>query len=212
MNKKKFEFSGVSFILGCFYFFLAFVLLHGYWIGEPFESFLSLLATIYLGACTWAFPYIIAELEQLDSVVERLGYTIFEALSIVLYFFAPFVYIWLKFFNEKDEKVIFSMSKKKFEFSGLSFIAGCFYFFFSFVVIHTAWLGNPFESLLSILVIIYLGLCTWALSYTLKEFDQLINFVVEKPLGRVLLMGLNAVLYFVSPVVYIWLKFLTKNK
>ncbi|MCA9767093.1 MAG: hypothetical protein KC455_11835 [Carnobacterium sp.] len=104
MSKKKTKFSVISFILGCFYFFLSFVLLHAYWIGGPFESFLSLLVTIYLGACTWAFPYIIAELDQLDSVSERLGYTIFEVLSIVLYFVAPFIYIWLEFFNEKDKK------------------------------------------------------------------------------------------------------------
>lgn len=104
------------------------------------------------------------------------------------------------------------MSKKeKIEFSGLGFIAGCFCFFFSFIFLHTAWLGNPFESLLSILVIIYLGICTWTLSYTLKELDKIIDFVIEKPLGHVILTGVYIVLYFVSPVVFIWLKFFDKE-
>lgn len=104
MKKKKFEFSVLGFILGCFFFFLSFVLLHGYWLGNPFESLLSILVTLYLTACTWSLAYLVKELDRFDSEVERLGYTIFKGLLVVLYFVAPFVYIKLKFFNEKDEK------------------------------------------------------------------------------------------------------------
>lgn len=104
------------------------------------------------------------------------------------------------------------MSKKeKLEFSVAGFIHGCFYFFFSFVFLHASWIGNSFESPLSILVTIYLGICTWALSYTLKNLDWIIDFIIEKPLGHVILLFVYLVLYFVSPVVYIWLKFFNKE-
>lgn len=211
MSKKKFEFSVLGFILGCFFFFLSFVLLHGYWLGKPFESFLSILVSIYLGACTWSLSYILKELDRFDSEVERIGYTIFKGGIVVLYFVAPIVYIWLKFFDTKNEGYGEDNNKnnhsEKLEFSHTDFITGSFLFFFISIFLHTAWLGNFFKSFLSIFVTTYLGICTWAFSYTLKECDNIINAVLEKPLGRVILLFVYIVLYFVSPVIYIWLKF-----
>jgi hypothetical protein len=76
-------------ILSLFYLFLSFVLLHGYLLGESFESYLSILVTLYLLTCTWAFPYIIKELMLSDHEVERLGLTILKGMSVVFYFLLP---------------------------------------------------------------------------------------------------------------------------
>lgn len=201
----------MGFILGAMYFFLSFVLLHGYWLGNPFESFLSILVTIYLGACTWSLSYILKELDRFDSEVERTGYTIFKGLTVVLYFVAPVVYLYLKYFDtkneEKGEDNKRNNQSEKLEFSRRGFIIGSFLFFLTFTFSHSAWIGNFFESLLSIIVTIYLGICTWALSHTLKELDYIIDTVLEKPLGRVILLFVYLGLYFISPLVFIRLKF-----
>lgn len=91
--------------MGCAFFFLSFVLLHDYWIGEPFESFLSIIVTTYLVICTSAFPYITKELDRIDSYMERLSWlahSVYKILFVLLYFVAPVVYIWLNFFEEKE--------------------------------------------------------------------------------------------------------------
>jgi len=215
MSKKKFEFSVLGFILGCFFFFLSFVLLHGYWLGNPFESFLSILVIIYLGACTWSFSYIVKELDRFDSEVERLGQTIFKGMSVVAYFVAPFIYFYLKYFdtkneeNEEDNKR--NNQSKKLEFSRMGFIIASFLFFFTIIFLHVAWIGSIFESFLSILVTIYLGICTWAFSYTLKELDHIVDLVLEKPLGRVILLFMYLVLYLISPFLFIQFKFFDKK-
>ena len=64
MNKKEFEFSGLGMIMSLFYLVLVFGAVHVYWLGEPFKSWLSILISIYILICTWAFPYIIKKLEQ----------------------------------------------------------------------------------------------------------------------------------------------------
>lgn len=213
---KKFKFSVISFILGCFYCFLSFVLLHAYWIGEPFESFLSLLVTIYLGACTWAFPYIVKEFERFDDDVERIGFTIFEGLSVLAYFAAPFIYFYLKFFDPSNEENTEDNQRKnqreKLKLSRTGFIIGSFLFFFTVVFLHNAWIGPFFESLLSILVTIYLGICIWTFSCTLKEMDHIIDAVLEKSLGRVILLFVDFGLYLISPFVFIQLKFFDKKQ
>jgi hypothetical protein len=110
MGKRKLEFSFLGVILGGAFFFPFFILLHGYWIGEPFKSFSSIIVTTYLILCTAAFPYIIKELDRIDSYMERRGDTFFKGLFsfffkgllVLIYFVAPMVYIWLKFFEKKE--------------------------------------------------------------------------------------------------------------
>ena len=103
--EKKLEFSAMGFFLGCFFFFLSFVLLHVHWLGTPFESLLSIIVTIYLGACTWDFSYILKYLlKELDKAEYNPSgpiFFFFKGLLVLLYFVAPGVYIWLKFFEEK---------------------------------------------------------------------------------------------------------------
>lgn len=216
INKKKFEFSGLGMIMGLIYLVIFFALFHGYFLGPPFESFISILVTFYLIICTWAFPYIIKEVNRFDDdEIIRIGQTIFKGLSVIGYIFAPLVYLYLKHFDEENEssEEYFARDdqKKKLEFSRMGFIIGCFYFFFTFVFLHAAWIGNSFESLLSILVFIYLSACTWAFSYTQKELNPIIDAVLEKPLGHVLLIFVRLVLYFVSPVVFLRLKFFNQT-
>lgn len=215
INKKKFEFSGLGMIMSLILLVFSFSLVHGYWLGEPFESYLSILVTLYLLMCTWAFPYIIKELGRSDQEVEKMGYTIFKGINFVVYFVAPVVYLYLKYFDtkngEKGEENKRNNQSEKFEFSRRGFIVGSFLFFFSFTFLHAAWIGNFFESLLSIIVTIYLGICIWALSYTLKELDHIIDTVLEKPLGRVILLFVYFGLYFISPLVFMRLKFLDKK-
>jgi hypothetical protein len=212
INKKKFEFSGMGMFISLIYLVMSFVLFHGYLLGEPFESFMSILVTIYLITCTWAFPYIIKEVERFDDKIERIGYTIFKGLSVIAYIFAPFIYLYLKYFDEESEEDSEKENQsKKIEFSRLGFIISCFYFFFIFVILHTAWLGNSFESLLSIFVFIYLSACTWAFSYTYKALDAIIENILKSPLGYILLMVVQLVLYLFSPIIFIRFKYFDKE-
>lgn len=110
MGKRKLEFSFLGVIIGGAFFFLSFILLHGYWIGEPFKSFLSIIVTTYLVLCTAAFPYLIKEFDRIDLYMERRGNAFFKGLFsfffkgllVLIYFVAPIVYIWLRFFEEKE--------------------------------------------------------------------------------------------------------------
>lgn len=202
-------------ILSFIFLFISFLFLHAYWLGEPFQSFLSILVTFYLLVCTWTFPYIIKEVMPSDHDVERLGQTILRGMYVVFYVVAPVIYLYLKFFEtkdrvnkeEKEEKNEENNQSKKLKFSHTGFIIGSFFFFLSFVFLHVSWIGNSFESPLSILVTVYLGVCTWSLSYIYKELESIIDFVIEKPLGHVILLFVYIVIYFVSPMLYIWLKF-----
>lgn len=207
IRKKEFKFSGLGFILGAFYFFLSASLLHIYWLGNPFESLLSVLVIIYLGVCTWAYSYIFKEMERFDSEIEKLGYTIFKGLTVVLYLVAPMIYIYLKYFDV-EESVAEEQKKQsqKLEFSRLGFIIASFYFFFSFIIIHTAWIGNSFESLLSYTAAIYLSVCTWAFSYIHTEIDPIFDTLREKFLGSVLIIFIRPLFYLLAPVIFVYLK------
>ena len=219
-KKKEFEFSGIGMILSLIFLFISFLLLHAYWLGEPFQSFLSILVTFYLLVCTWAFPYIIKEVIPSDHDMERLGQTILRGMYVVFYVVAPVIYLYLKFFDTKDrlnkeekkEKNEENNQSKKLKFSQRGFIIGIFLFFVTFTISHSGWIGPPLQSLLSIIVTVCLGICTWALSYTLNDLDYIIDNVLEKPLGHVLLIAVHPVLYFISPLVFIRLKFFDKNK
>lgn len=214
INKEKFEFSGLGMIMSLVLLVFSFALVHGYWLGEPFESWLSIIVTLYLLLCTWALPYIIKELvERFNGDIEKTGFTIFQGMSIVAYFIAPLIYFYLKFFDtkNKENREERNNQKGKFEFSRTGFIIGSFLFFLTFSMFQAAWSGNIFESFLSIFVTIYLGVCVWALSYTLKEMDHIIHAVLEKPLGRVILLFVHLILYFISPLVFIRLKFFNKK-
>lgn len=214
INKKDFEFSGIAFILGSFFFFLFFAVAHAYWLGQPFEGPVSILVTIYLALCTWAFSYIFKALDWLDDFVERVG-TFFRGLWVALYLVAPLIYIYLRFYKSENDKKVENSERdkpnKKIKFSRTGFVIGCFYFFIIFVYLHAAWIGNSFESLLSIVVTIYLGACTWALSYIQKELEPIIDTFLEKPLGRVQLIFVRLVLYLIAPAIFIRLKFSDKT-
>lgn len=99
--EKKLEFSAMGFFLGGFFFSLSFVLLHAYWLGNPFENLLSIIVTIYLGTCTWVFSYILKYvLKELDKIKFNPSgpiFFFFKGLLVLLYFVAPAVYIWLRF-------------------------------------------------------------------------------------------------------------------
>lgn len=216
INKKKFEFSGLGMIMSLILLVFSFALVHGYWLGEPFESYLSILVTLYLLTCTWAFPYIIKELgERFEHDVERTGFTIFQGMSVLAYFIAPFIYFYLKYFDTKNEgNEEYNKRNKqneKNEFSRRGFIIGSFLFFITITFLHAAWIGNFFESFLSIFVTIYLGICVWTFSYTLKDLNYIIDKILDKPLGRVILLFVYLLLYLISPFVFIRLKFFGKK-
>lgn len=103
------------------------------------------------------------------------------------------------------------MNRRKFEFSAMGFFVGCFFFFLSFVLLHAYWIGNTFESILSILITIYLGACTWAFSYVLNELDRIIDLVMQRPLGFTISKGLYVIFYFTAPLIYLGLYFLKNN-
>lgn len=132
---------------------------------------------------------------------------------MVAYFVAPFIYFYFKYFDTKnmENREERNSQKEKFEFSRTGFIIGSFLFFLTFAMFQAAWPGNIFENFLSIFVTIYLGICVWALSYTLKEMDHMIDAILEKPLGRVILLFVYLVLYIISPLVFIRLKFFNKE-
>lgn len=208
INKRKFEFSGLGMVMSLVFLIFYFALVHGYWLGKPFDSWLSILFTFYLLICTWAFPYIIKEIMPSDHNVERLGQTILRGLYVVAYIVAPVIYFYLKFFDtkyrvNKEEK----NHSKKLKFSQRGFIIGIFLFFITFSFSHSTGIGSPFQSLSSIILTIYLGICVWTLSYTLNDLDYIIDSIIEIPLGRVLLIFVHPLLYFISPFIFIRLKF-----
>ncbi len=215
MNKKRFEFSSLGMIMSLILLVFSFALVHGYWLGEPFESGLSIVVTLYLLLCTWAFPYILKELDRFGHDMEKVGFTIFQGMSIVAYFVAPIIYFYLKYFDTKNKEKRGNnkknSQKKKFEFLRTGFIVGSFLFFLTFAMFQAAWPGPIFENFLSIFVTVYLGVCVWALSYTLKEMAPIIDAILEKPLGRVILLFVYLVLYIISPLVFIQLKFFDKK-
>lgn len=90
-------------IMSIFYLSISFILLHAYVIGEPFESFLSILVTFYLLACAWALPYIIREMDEIIEAAHKspLGFLLWNGIYVIFYFLAPFIYLYLKFFSEK---------------------------------------------------------------------------------------------------------------
>lgn len=146
-------------------------------------------------------------MDRFNSELEKIGYTIFQGLTVILYLVAPIVYIYLKFFDLEDS--VTEEQKKQsqnLEFSRLGFIIGSFYFFFSFIMVHAAWIGNSFESLLSYLVAIYLSACTWAFSYIHDEIDPILDTVREKPLGRVWMIFIRPLFYLIAPVIFVRLK------
>jgi len=99
INKKEFEFSGLGMILSLFYLVLLFGALHIYWLGEPFESWLSIFMTLYLLICTWAFPYIVKEVgEQIEAALKGpLGFLLWSGIYIFYYLISPFLYLYFKF-------------------------------------------------------------------------------------------------------------------
>ncbi|GEK90773.1 hypothetical protein [Alkalibacterium kapii] len=101
--RNKLEFSVLAFIVGCFYFFLAFVLLHGYWLGDPFGSGASILVIVYLSSCLWAFSYLSKNLDKVTESVSKkpFGHTLYKGLSVILYFTAPLLLIWLMFIGRR---------------------------------------------------------------------------------------------------------------
>jgi hypothetical protein len=201
-------------MLGILYFFLFFAVAHVYWLGELFESILSILVTIYLALCTWAFSYIFNSLDWLDEFIKRNG-TFYQALWVVLYLVAPFIYVYLRFYKTKNVQKVGETERdnenKKFKFSRTGFFTGCFYFFLIIVYLHAAWLGNLFESLLSIIVFVYLSICIWALSYIQKELEPIIDTFLEKPLGQFQLLFVRFVLYLIAPAIFIRLKFFDRE-
>jgi len=108
INKKEFEFSSIHFILGCLFFFLIFSALHVYWLGEPFETFLSILITLYLGVCTWAYSYIHGgptgegKGGRKIDVWARKARMFYKAFWVIIYIIAPFLYLYFKFFDNKE--------------------------------------------------------------------------------------------------------------
>lgn len=103
MGKRKLEFSFLGVIMGGAFFFLSFVLLHDYWIGKPFENFLSIVVTTYLVICTAVFPYIIKEMGHIIETVIKtpLGFLFTKGMYVFFYFVAPFLYLYFKFFDKK---------------------------------------------------------------------------------------------------------------
>lgn len=105
------------------------------------------------------------------------------------------------------------MGAKKPEFPFLYVILSYFYLFLSFVLLHEYVIGDPFKSIQSFLVTGYLVACTWAFSHTAEVMNNMIESYREKIgcLTYSVSKGLSVLFYFVTPVVYIYLKFLQKN-
>lgn len=90
-------------IMSLIFLFISFILLHGYLLGDPFESYLSILVTLYLLACAWAFPYILKEMNHIiESVIKSpISFILAKGMYVIFYFLAPIVFIKLKFFDNK---------------------------------------------------------------------------------------------------------------
>lgn len=198
-------------VLSMIFLFLAFIFLHAFWLGQPFESLLSILVSVYLLLSSMAFPFVFKEVMPSDQEVERLGLSILKGLYVVYYFAAPVIYLYFLFFGRKrrihQEKLEKNNHNKMLIFSHIGFIIGSFMFLFVFIFSHSAWIGNSFQSLLSIIVTIYLGLCTWAFSYILNDLNHVVERVLEKPFGHVLLLFIYFGMYIISPFIFIQIKF-----
>ncbi len=190
----------------------SFALVHGYWLGEPFQSWLSIFVTIYFLVCTWAFPYIFKGLiERSEYDMKRTGFTLFRGMMIMPYFVAPFIYVYLKYFDTKNEENKRKTQGKQSDFSLRGFIIASFLFLLMLPLLHIEWIGPFFESVISIIVSVYLGICVWTFSTTLNELEPTIDFFLEKRFSRIMLPFLYILLYVLSPLVYIGLKFLDKK-
>jgi len=93
-------------IMSLFYLVLVFGAVHIYWLGEPFESWLSILISIYILICTWAFPYILKEAEQQIEIILRgpLGFLLWNVIYLFYYSISPFLYMYYKFSDTNEER------------------------------------------------------------------------------------------------------------
>lgn len=90
-------------------------------------------------------------------------------------------------------------------------VMSLFYLFISFILLHAYVIEDPFESILSILVTFYLLACAWALPYILNEMGEIIESVIKSPISFLLTQGMYVVFYFISPFIYIYLKYFSKK-
>jgi hypothetical protein len=101
INKKELEFSGLGMIMSLIFLVMVWGAVHVYWLGEPFKNWSSILISIYILICTWAFPYIIKEVEQqIEKVLQSpLGFLLWSGIYIFYYLISPFLYMYYKFFD-----------------------------------------------------------------------------------------------------------------
>lgn len=90
-------------------------------------------------------------------------------------------------------------------------VMSLFYLFISFILLHAYVIGEPFESILSILITFYLLACAWALPYILNEMGKVIEAALKSPVGFLLWNGIYIIFYFTAPFIYLNLKFFSKD-
>lgn len=96
------------------------------------------------------------------------------------------------------------MNKEKITFSFAGFFIGCFFFLLYFLGIHL-FIGNPFGSLLSLLVIAYLALCTWSFSHILFVLDEAEELGIPAVIIKVIILGA----YLPAPLFYTWILYIS---
>lgn len=92
-------------IMSLFFLVMVWGAVHAYWLGEPFKSWLSILISIYLLICTWAFPYILKKLEQrIENLLKSgFGFLLWNFFYLFYYLISPFLYAYYRFYDSKGE-------------------------------------------------------------------------------------------------------------
>jgi hypothetical protein len=103
VDKNEVDFPWLWWLLSFILLVIFFVVLHLYWIGPPFESFLSFIVTIYLLVCAWAFPNIRKELGQIVEGILKNSWSflISRGMYFVFWLFAPFMYVYFNFIEKE---------------------------------------------------------------------------------------------------------------
>lgn len=96
------------------------------------------------------------------------------------------------------------INKKELEFSGLGMIMSLIFLVMVWGAVHVYWLGEPFKNWSSILISIYILICTSAFPYIIKNLEQRIEALLKSRFGFLLWNVFYLFYYLLSPFFYVY--------